>query len=493
MSDSENTSQIESQTGSVSPGGSRSRSRSRSRSQRPNYKIEDAGFNESDEDDEYKEGDNFDEDANDYAEEDGDEENTVPHRRSKRSLHGDDEEDDEEEQDEDENDETPGENDEKNDATSNADKKAKLSYPVDANGEPLPVVNDEYTLPDDPLGDEKIDKDGKLQGGRQFKVRTFKLFDNGNRLFMLATEPARAVGLRDSSAFFQYHPNMYKYILSQAEKNKLIGQSILPYSYRNRTISVVTARSVFKEFGYTIIVDGKENDDDYYSDPALRNSNVKEGQIPKDKLSKNSHKKQKTKSHHPEKLYQNKHNHHPVRHTEKQEFIENAQLQSSANPAKNTVEFFQSSLAGNTINTNSHHGAVPTVSNTGAIMGIGGNQLNSTNWLYQHAAACSRYNSDMYYDRVRILLIENQGIRDPYTNTLHVPQGTQSTKVIRYQKVVDPERDNKTIEYETIIKDQDLLKPITGLNTISKEIYEDVVDAETLKAIEAQKLFETGP
>ncbi|CAL9730447.1 chromatin structure-remodeling complex subunit RSC7 [Monosporozyma unispora] len=490
MSDSESTSQIESQTGSVSP----ERSRSRSRSQRPNYKIEDAGLNESEEDDDYKEGDNDDDDGNDYVEDEEDEE-AIPRRRSKRSLNEDDDDEEEDDEEEAEDVETPMEPDENaidQDAAFNIDKKVKLSYPVDANGDPLSVVNDEFTLPDDTSGEEKIDKDGNLQGGRKFKVRTFKLFDNGNRLFMLATEPARAVGLRDSSAFFQYHPNMYKYILSQSEKNKLIGLSILPYSYRNRTISVVTARSVFKEFGHTIIIDGKENDDDYYSDPALRNSNVKEGQMPKEKQAR-SHKKQKTQSHHHDRSHSNRHNHHhQVRHTEKQEFIENAQLQSSANPAKNTVEFFQSSLIGSTLNTTSHHGTGTTVSNNGAIMGINGSQLNSTNWLYQHAAACSRYNSDMYYDRVRILLIENQGIRDPYTNTLHVPQGTQSTKVIRYQKLVDPERDNKEIEYETIIKDQDVLKPITGLNGISKQTYEDVVDAETLKAIEEQKLFETG-
>lgn len=546
---------------------SSSRSRSRSRSQRPNYKIDDGGLNKSDEDEEYKEEEEEEEEGDkklrngrkttdneeDYMEEE--EEENLPRRRSKRTRStirkeeeseelkekeqendnktvktettksNDDDNDNEKENDSDV--ETPKDktvSDEKTDNQDNEDshlnKKAKLSYPVDSDGHPLPVVNDEYALPDDPSGEEKIDTDGNLKGGRKFKVRSFKLFDNGDRLFMLATEPARAVGLRDSATLFQHHPNLYKYILSQSEKNKLIGQSVLPYSYRNRTISVVAARSIFKEFGHQIIVNGKENDDDYYSDPNLRHNIVKEGQIPRDKQSHRGKRGKHAKYKHGKSSSSSSHNNNNIttdttgkhRHTEGQERMDQAQLQSSTDPAKNTIDFFQNNQSHSTninnasvvTNIASSNGIITNStidmsinSNYNALFNVNGNQLNATNWLYQHAAVCSRYNSDIYYDRVRILLIENQGIRDPYTNTLHVPQGTQPTKVIGYQKVDSlKERndalDNKEVQYEVLIKDRDLLRPVTGLSKIPKEIYEDVVDKTTLEAIEQQKIFEEG-
>ena len=551
-----------------------SRSRSRSRSQRPNYKIDDVGLNKSDEDEEYKEEDEVEEEdeeeeegtkirngkrttdnVEEYMEEEEEEEH-LPRRRSKRTHSKIKEEEEELKElkgrkrrnvsttvrkeniegnenanaNANENDsgaetpkdtKTPGEKtNNQNNEDSHLNKKMKLSYPVDPDGHPLPVINDEYALPDDPSGEEKIDIDGNLKGGRKFKVRTFKLFDNGDRLFMLATEPARAVGLRDSATLFQHHPNLYKYILSQSEKNKLIGQSVLPYSYRNRTISVVAARSVFKEFGHQIIVNGKENDDDYYSDPNLRHNIVKEGQVPRDKQSYRS-KKSKTAKYKHGKSSQNNNNDNVTtdttnkhRRTERQDYIDQAQIQLSTDPAKNTVEFFQNSQshstnivsnANGTTNTAPTHGTnthntidVNINSNYNALFNMNGSQLNATNWLYQHAAACSRYNSDIYYDRVRILLIENQGIRDPYTNTLHIPQGTQATKVIRYQKVNNLKKmnggtsNNKEVQYEVLIEDKDLLRPITGLSKIPKEIYEDVVDRKTLEAIEQQRLFEGG-
>ena len=51
---------------------------------------------------------------------------------------------------------------------------------------------------------------------------------------------------------------------------------------------------------------------------------------------------------------------------------------------------------------------------------------------------------------------------------------------------------NKEVQYEVLIEDKDLLRPITGLSKIPKEIYEDVVDRKTLEAIEQQRLFEGG-
>ena len=72
----------------------------------------------------------------------------------------------------------------------------------------------------------KITKEGDLLGGRQFVVRTFTVHSRGQVKYMLSTEPARAVGFRDSYLFFQYHPNLYKLIISQSERDDLISRGV---------------------------------------------------------------------------------------------------------------------------------------------------------------------------------------------------------------------------------------------------------------------------
>lgn len=329
-------------------------------------------------------------------------------------------------------------------------KRPRLSYPVDDSGMPLPVINEEYDLPDDPEGETKINRDGDLLGGRQYLVRCFTLSDKGKRKYMLSTEPARAVGFRDSYLFFQYHPNLYKFILSQEQKNGLIDRGVLPYSYRSRQIALVTARSVFKEFGAKIVVGGKNITDDYYATRLRQEGRVVEGTYAREPMRKGN-----------------------LRGFEGFEFAE-----SSVNPAKNAVEFFDKR------HQNHNNGAASTGS---------ANKISATNWLYQHAAACSRFNSDMYYDRVRILLIERQGLRDPYTNTLHIPQSTQASKVLkscRKPLTTEEVRDECSVVYETRISDTDLTKNKTGLSDVPLELFDDIVSEEVKAAILEQQEFE---
>lgn len=318
-------------------------------------------------------------------------------------------------------------------------KRPRLSYPVDEDGNPLPVIDDEYDLPDDTEGETKITKDGDLLGGRQFLVRTFTLSNKGHRKYMLSTEPARAVGFRDSYLFFQYHPNLYKYVISQNERNDLIDRGVIPYSYRSRTIALVTARSVFKEFGAKIIVDGKNITDDYYATKLREEGRVVEGTYARE----------------------------PMARTFGKGADGSGAPMSNVNPAKNAVEFFDKK----------NHNIAP------------GSNISSTNWLYQHAAACSRFNSDIFYDRERALLIEHQGIRDPYTNTLHIPQSTQPTKVLRYVNI-DKGLVDGGIIYETVIEDSDLTRRKTGLAEVPQEIFDELVDEETKAAILEQQKFE---
>ncbi|SMN20166.1 similar to Saccharomyces cerevisiae YMR091C NPL6 Component of the RSC chromatin remodeling complex [Maudiozyma saulgeensis] len=336
-----------------------------------------------------------------------------------------------------------------------ATKRYHFPYPVDDEGNPVAVVGDEYDLPEDTEGETKINKDGDLLGGRKFLVRSFTLSDRGNKKYMLSTEPARAVGFRDSYLFFQYHPNLYKFIISQEQKNSLIDRGVLPYSYRSRQIALVTAKSVFREFGSKIIQNGRNITDDYYA-TKLR----EEGKVVEGSLSREPSKKNLTKP-----------------SNEGSEYYSS----NGINPAKNTVEFFAER------NQSHRHNADSTlVANN--------NQINATNWLYQHAAASSRFNSDMYYDRVRVLLIESQGIRDPYTNVLHIPSNTQPSKVLGYYKVKDgkPIPDDASIKYETLIRDQDLTRARTGLSEIPREIYEDLLDESLIHEIEQQRQFESS-
>lgn len=159
---------------------------------------------------------------------------------------------------------------------------------VDKEGNTLDVVDDEAVVDFDDEGNEKVDALGNLQGGREYRVRTFTIIGRGERLYMLSTEPARCCGFRDSYLFFTKHPKLYKVLVNEEEKKDLIDRDILPNSYKGRNIGVVTARSVFREFGARIIVGGKRVIDDYKVTEARENGEV-EGELadPEDRLPEN--------------------------------------------------------------------------------------------------------------------------------------------------------------------------------------------------------------
>ncbi|KAJ9138366.1 Chromatin structure-remodeling complex protein RSC7 [Pleurostoma richardsiae] len=134
---------------------------------------------------------------------------------------------------------------------------------VDKDGNVLNIVNDEVELPEDPEGETKVDKLGNLLGGREYRCRTFTVQGRGDRLYMLSTEPARCVGFRDSYLFFTKHRRLCKIIVDDEEKRDMIERDIIPHSYKGRSIGIVTARSVFREFGALIVVGGRRIIDDY--------------------------------------------------------------------------------------------------------------------------------------------------------------------------------------------------------------------------------------
>lgn len=149
---------------------------------------------------------------------------------------------------------------------------------IDKDGTVLDIVNDEVDLPQDPEGEKKVDKLGNLQDGREYRCRTFTVVGRGDRLYMLSTEPARCVGFRDSYLFFTKHKKLYKIIVNDEEKRDMIERDIIPHSYKGRSIGIVTARSVFREFGSLIIVGGRRIIDDYEVAKA-REEGVVEGEL----------------------------------------------------------------------------------------------------------------------------------------------------------------------------------------------------------------------
>lgn len=156
---------------------------------------------------------------------------------------------------------------------------------IDKEGNMVDIIDDEVALPEDAEGETKVDKNGHLQGGREYRCRTFTVAGRGDRLYMLSTEPARCVGFRDSYLFFTKHKRLYKIIVDDDEKRDMIDRDIIPHSYKGRAIGIVTARSVFREFGALIIVGGRKIIDDYEVAKA-RAEGVVEGEIadPNDKF-----------------------------------------------------------------------------------------------------------------------------------------------------------------------------------------------------------------
>ena len=146
----------------------------------------------------------------------------------------------------------------------------------------LPTVRDHTTDQLNPAGDEYIPREidefgekkvtgtGHLTGGRTYRCRTFLVPARGEKLFMLATECARVLGYRDSYLLFNKNRSLFKIIASQTEKDDLVQQEILPFSYRSRQIAIVTARSMFRQFGSRVIEGGRRVRDDYWETKARK-------------------------------------------------------------------------------------------------------------------------------------------------------------------------------------------------------------------------------
>ncbi|KAI1467636.1 chromatin remodelling complex Rsc7/Swp82 subunit-domain-containing protein [Daldinia caldariorum] len=257
---------------------------------------------------------------------------------------------------------------------------------IDKEGNMMDIVDDEVALPEDPEGETKVDKMGNLQGGREYRCRTFTVAGRGDRLYMLSTEPARCVGFRDSYLFFTKHKRLYKIIVDDDEKRDMIERDIIPHSYKGRAIGIVTARSVFREFGALIIVGGKRIIDDYEVAKA-RAEGVVEGELadPNDK------------------------------------FVEGEEYN------KNQYVAWHGASA-------VYHSGAPSVPTQSGKVDIKKRRVNVTdvNWQFEHAREASRFNSEI--GAVRRLNLS--GVYDVHTNMLQYPAIMQPTHA-RFEQVAD--------------------------------------------------------
>lgn len=285
--------------------------------------------------------------------------------------------------------------------------------PVDKEGNMVDVVDDEVAMPEDEEGEARVNKNGELQGGRAYRVRTFTIKGRGKRLYMLSTEPARCTGFRDSYLFFTKHLTLFKIVIDDYEKMDLIDREVLPHSYKGRAIGVVTARSVFREFGSKIVIGGKKVTDDYYPEQARQNGDI-EGELadPLDKL-----------------------------------------------PAEGQPYNRNQYVAWHGASSVYHNQQLPGPMPNGKP--IAGSKrkaaITSANWMFEHARAASQFNSSLTAARRETL----NGVYDPHTNLMFLPKIMQPTHA-RWEQLETPMSPPKKRKIAMVNGDSHLSNGITN-------------------------------
>lgn len=352
------------------------------------------------------------------------------------------------------------------------------------------VENDEYKLAEDPAGEIKVSKLGELLGGREYRVRTFTITSKGPQLYMLGTEPARCMGFRDAYLLFQKHRRLLKVTLTDAEKHDLIERDVIPHSYKGRTIAVVTARSVFREFGAKIVVGGKRVFDDYYERQAREQGYVP-GELadPDDKLPA------------PGEAY-NKNQYvawlgaTSIYHQYGTGAGERSSRASGAGGAggdggsgdRGSGLGGMGGLAGERGGTGATGGAIRAIGLSGyATPTIKREAINALltddNWMYVHSTAASKYNSELTKRRKRERV---SGVYEPYTAVTFMARDTQPSRAVWTRVSQRPGQQGIEIDYRL----QGPEVPVTGLADVDPSIFADVVGPEVLAAIQQQQQAE---
>lgn len=290
---------------------------------------------------------------------------------------------------------------------------ADMPY-LDDEGNPLKVERDEIVMEDeDPKALEKVDENGRLKGGREYRNRVFTVLNLGDQLFMLSTEPARLVGFRDSYLLFKTHANtLYKKICTNEEKQDLIERGLLPNSYKGRAVNLVTARLIYREFGARMLKNGKKVVDEFWEQRAIDNGDVS-GELAD-----------------PNELYR------------KNQFVGGFAEIPSADAAPDLPSYASST-------------PLPT----------------DETWLHQIAVQTSSYNKKLLDDRTPT---HQHGLKDLYLNLVFWPALTQPTRAV--VKRVGPLADGHLLEFDAHFYNKDITRKVTGLKLVPKDVFDELDD-----------------
>lgn len=160
--------------------------------------------------------------------------------------------------------------------------------PYTVKGETYTMGEDELELPGNEKGDTKVDRNGKLQGGREYRFFTFASDSRKNteKLYALTIDVARSMGYNDSLAFLRRFPQILKLSCQPAERDFLIENGRVTGNLKHRMVTIVAVKNVYKLLGartikgeqlgyetrldrYSLTPEGKWVEDDYNEEEAL--------------------------------------------------------------------------------------------------------------------------------------------------------------------------------------------------------------------------------
>ncbi|KAI8913339.1 chromatin remodelling complex Rsc7/Swp82 subunit-domain-containing protein [Gorgonomyces haynaldii] len=133
----------------------------------------------------------------------------------------------------------------------------------------FPVLEDDGNdeIPEteiDPEGEQKIDQDGHLKGGREYRFPTFTLPRHPTRLYLFSLDASKVLGFRDTYIFFLRNTNVKRVTASDEDREYMRDHGLLPSQLKSRAVTLVVARNLFRVHGHRIIKKGRPVRDDYF-------------------------------------------------------------------------------------------------------------------------------------------------------------------------------------------------------------------------------------
>jgi chromatin structure-remodeling complex protein RSC7 len=115
--------------------------------------------------------------------------------------------------------------------------------------------DDELIIPEFEKGNTKVDAEGRLLGGREYKLRTFTSATRKNpeRVYALTIDAARACGYTDSLAFLRRCPQIVKLSCGEEERQMLIDVGRITGNLKHRMVTMVAMRNVYKLMGARLV------------------------------------------------------------------------------------------------------------------------------------------------------------------------------------------------------------------------------------------------